>query len=93
MTQSKEEVSAEAIQAMHDTHAEFVDVSLSPHSCATGKAVAELDLPREAVLVSIRRGRELIIPHGDTRLQAGDMVTALCEREYIPQVKTTLRAV
>jgi len=57
MTQSKEEVSAEAIQAMHDTHAEFVDVSLSPHSCVTGKAVAELDLPREAVLVPIRRGR------------------------------------
>ncbi|MCL4300549.1 MAG: chloride channel protein [Anaerolineae bacterium] len=80
----------EAMQTLNDTQAEFVDVSLSLHSCAVGKTVAELNLPREAVLVSIRRGRELIIPHGDTRLQAGDTVTALCERECVPKVKMTL---
>jgi CIC family chloride channel protein len=81
---------AEASQAVNNTRAEFVDVSLAPHSRAVGKTVAELDLPHAAVLVSIRRGRELIIPHGDTQIQAGDVVTALCEREYIPQLKTTL---
>ena len=57
---------------------------------AVGKAVAELDLPRAAVLVSIRRGHELVIPRGDTRLQAGDVVTALCEREVIAQIKAVL---
>jgi CIC family chloride channel protein len=81
---------AEASRAVNDTRAEFVDVSLSSHSGAIGKTVAELNLPREAVLVSIRRGRELIIPHGDTRLQAGDVVTALSEREDIPQLRATL---
>ena len=81
---------AEATRAISDTRAEFVDVPLAPDSIAVGKAVAELDLPRAAVLVSIRRGHELVIPHGDTRLQAGDIVTALCEREYIGQIKAVL---
>lgn len=81
---------AETMRAISDTRAEFVDVPLAPDSIAVGKAVAELDLPRAAVLVSIRRGHELVIPHGDTRLQAGDIVTALCEREYIGQIKAVL---
>ena len=81
---------AETMRAISDTRAEFVDVPLAPDSIAVGKAVAELDLPRAAVLVSIRRGHELVIPHGDTRLQAGDVVTALCEREYTAQVKAVL---
>jgi CIC family chloride channel protein len=81
---------AEAMPALHDTRAEFVDVPLSPHARSVGKTVAELGLPREVVLVSIRRGRELIIPHGDTRLQAGDIVTALCEHEHVHQFKAIL---
>jgi CIC family chloride channel protein len=81
---------AEATRAISDTRAEFVDVPLALDSHAIGKTIAELDLPRAAVLVSIRRGQELVIPRGDTCLQAGDIVTALCEREYTAQVKAVL---
>lgn len=56
--------------------AQFVDIELAPNARAVGKTVAELCLPRDCVLVSIRRGRQVIIPHGDTRLQAGDRITA-----------------
>jgi Trk K+ transport system NAD-binding subunit len=82
-----------AMEAVRITRAEFVDMPLAPGSCAIGKSVAELDLPRAAVLVSIRRGQELVIPRGDTCLQAGDIVTALCEREYTAQVKAALNGV
>src|SRR4030042_1883575 len=61
---------AEAPRAISDTRAEFVDVPLAPGSCAIGKTIVELGLPRAAVLVSIRRGQELVIPRGDTCLQA-----------------------
>ena len=67
-----------------------MDIALPPESRAVGKTIAELGLPRAAVLVSVRRGRELLIPRGDTRLKASDVVTALCEREYTAQVKTAL---
>ena len=84
---------AERTQAVGDARAEFVDVILPAGSALAGKSVAELGLPRSVVLVSIRRGRELVIPHGDTRLQIGDAITALCERDHVAQVRETLSQV
>ena len=71
---------------------QFVEVTLAPESHAADKTVAELSLPRAAVLVSVRRGRDLIIPRGDTRLQAGDGVTVLCENAHVEEVTNLLRA-
>jgi CIC family chloride channel protein len=81
---------AERSTVVRDTQAEFVDVPLAPDSAAIGRSIAELGLPRAVVLVSIRRGHELVIPHGDTQLRAGDVVTALCEREHVGEVKAIL---
>jgi CIC family chloride channel protein len=78
------------IEAVNDARAEFVDIPIDGASRASGKSIAALSLPREAVLVSIRRGHELVIPHGDTQLQAGDVVTALCEREHVSEIKAAL---
>jgi len=72
------------------SQAEFIDVALTNEASANGKTIATLQLPREAVLVSIRRGNQLIIPHGDTQLQAGDVITALCEQECSEAVKSVL---
>jgi len=78
---------AETTDVVADTHAQFIDVPLHLGDSAIGQTVADLSLPREAVLVSIRRGQDLIIPHGDTILQIGDVVTALCERDSAMKVK------
>ncbi|MBN1147503.1 MAG: chloride channel protein [Anaerolineales bacterium] len=81
---------AEASNIAIQDNAEFLEVLVTPQSTAAGKAITELELPRSAVLVSIRRGRQLVIPRGDTRLQVGDVVTALCERESIENLKSIL---
>ncbi|MBI3359798.1 MAG: Na+/H+ antiporter [Chloroflexi bacterium] len=73
-----------------ETASQFVEITLAPDSYAAGKSVAELGLPRAAVLVSIQREGELIIPRGDTRLQAGDVVTTLSEREHAASVRDLL---
>ncbi|MEW5872060.1 MAG: chloride channel protein [Chloroflexota bacterium] len=67
--------------------AEFIEIPLPAEAPAVGKTIAELELPRASVLVSIRRGKRLVIPHGDTRLQAGDVITALCEADAIATIK------
>ncbi len=41
------------------------------------RAVQDLDLPVEAVLVAVFRGSETVIPHGATELLPGDEVVAL----------------
>lgn len=72
--------------------ADVISVTLSLQSRAAGKLVAQLKLPRNAVLVSIQRGRQLLIPRGDTLLQPGDLITAVCERGYGEAVRTILQA-
>jgi Na+:H+ antiporter len=69
---------------------QFVEIRLGPDSRAAGKSVAELSLPHEIVIVSVRRGRELILPRGDTILQPGDSVTAVCRSGLAEMVKITL---
>jgi CIC family chloride channel protein len=81
---------ADAVNAVSHAHAEFVEVRIPSTAQTANLTVAELNLPRTSVLVSIRRGRELVIPHGDTRLECGDVVTALCRPECVNQVREEL---
>jgi CIC family chloride channel protein len=78
---------SEIIRKFESTAAGFVDFTIQPGSNALGKRIADLDVPREAVLVSVRRGRELVIPHGDTILQENDVITALCEQKNREKLK------
>lgn len=71
--------------AVNDAHAQFTEIKISPD--ASEKTVADLALPRASVIVSIRRGHDLLIPHGDTHLLPGDTVTVLCERQWLDEVK------
>ncbi|HEY64669.1 MAG TPA: CBS domain-containing protein [Caldilineae bacterium] len=70
------------------TGTEFVQVDVAPESAAAGKQIRELVLPHECVIVSVRRGRGLIIPHGDTVLQPGDRITALVDTKCIEEFRS-----
>lgn len=57
---------------------EFVEIELKPGDQAIDKTIQEVapKLPKECILVSIRRNGKMMIPHGDTMLQVGDRITA-----------------
>lgn len=58
----------------------FVEVKVTEGSKIAHTKVSDLDLPRECILVSIRRDGRILIPHGDTILLPGDRITALAKR-------------
>jgi len=65
-------------QLQKEDGTEFVDIYLTEDDPAVGvdiKSIAR-GLPEECVLVSIERNGRVIIPHGDTVLQAGDHLVA-----------------
>ena len=70
---------AERLRLGKVTGTEFVESEVHPASSLAGQQIRELDWPSECVLISIQRGRRLVIPHGDTILQPGDRVTALVD--------------
>jgi Na+:H+ antiporter len=67
---------------------QFLEFTISGDSQAINKSIADISIPRTAVLVSIKRGDEVIIPRGDTELHEGDVVTLLCESDAIHLVKS-----
>jgi CIC family chloride channel protein len=60
-----------------DTSARVLEVRLQERHQAVGKTIQDLDLPSGSLIASIRRGNQVLIPRGNTRLQAGDVVVAL----------------
>lgn len=69
------------------TGVEFVELVVSHGGPMAGRAVKDLNLPKECVLVSIHRGRGLVLPHGDTVLQPGDKVVALVHHDRVRQLQ------
>lgn len=61
---------------------EIVEVDIDGSAIGKGKAVKDIHLPEQCVLVSIIRGDSAIIPRGDTVLMAGDAVLALTSPDH-----------
>jgi len=55
----------------------LVQEKVHPDSEAVGRMVKDLNLPAECVMVAVIRNEELIIPRGDTVLEADDEVLAI----------------
>ncbi|MFM7616668.1 MAG: potassium channel family protein [Actinomycetes bacterium] len=57
--------------------ARLVEVTLAGDSPVVGRAIRELEIPRDATIVALLREDHLIVPRGDTVFEAGDEVLAL----------------
>jgi CIC family chloride channel protein len=66
---------------------EFLEIELGPESAATGRKLREMPLPESCLVVSIQRGRKVIIPHGDTVLEEGDKVVAFATEECARELR------
>jgi CIC family chloride channel protein len=72
---------------------EFADIIIEADDYAAGKSLAQIAaaIPKECILVSIRRGGHILIPHGDTVFKPGDAVTAFVQSSDIETVRSLLR--
>ena len=57
--------------------AALVELRLPETSPCRGKAIREVNLPSDAVIVSVIRAGKLVIPRGDTYLEVGDEILAV----------------
>jgi trk system potassium uptake protein TrkA len=57
--------------------ARLVEVTLADNSPVVGKAIRDLEIPRDATIVALLREDHLIVPRGDTVFETGDEVLAL----------------
>jgi trk system potassium uptake protein TrkA len=68
----------------------IVEEKVHPEARAVGKEVRELELPRDCVLVTILRKGQVILPHGDVRLQPVDEVIAIVHTQQAASLAALL---
>lgn len=60
-------------------------------SVVSNKKIAEFGLNRDTILVALIRGEKVIVPKGDTVMEAGDRVIALTSLEYKEDLRRLLQ--
>ena len=63
---------------------EFIVESGAP--CA-GLRIMDVHWPAESVVASVRRGRRILVPHGDTIVQAGDVLVVVAGEQASDEVR------
>lgn len=58
-----------------------VQVPITQSAPSIGKKIWEIDLPKEVIIGCILRGENSMIPRGDTRLLAGDVLVLISSKE------------
>jgi len=69
----------------------LVEVTLPPGTSIAGRPVRDLELPRDAALVTILRGGRVIVPQPDEPLEPGDELLFVASTEVEDQVRDALR--
>jgi len=65
---------AQQIRLVAFSGASVIDLVVEPGSACADKLVSEVPWPKEAIIASVRRGGQILVPRGDTRLKAGDVL-------------------
>jgi len=83
--------SAQQVRLGSFTGAQVIELTIAPQAACANQHVNAVAWPRECVLASVRRGRQVLIPHGDTVLRPGDVLAIVVEdsaREELQRICT-----
>ena len=80
----------EALRLSQIDHVNFTQIDIPNDSPVGGHYIRQLPLPKDCLIVSVRRGRKVHIADGYTTLQGGDIVTVFAEHDDISKIKDTL---
>ncbi len=70
--------------------ARLVEVTLADDAAVIDRSISELELPRDSTLVAIVRDEHVVMPRGDTILEAGDEVLAMVTPDSEDDVRRLL---
>ena len=71
----------------------IVAITLPPSSALVGGTVGQLDLPADAAVLAVTRGRSLLAPDADVALTAGDELVLLVAEQAEDEVRRRLQRV
>ncbi len=77
----------------HDVDTQTREYEILPESSVVGKNISQIGLPKDALVLLIRRGNRFVVPRGNTKLEPYDTLMVLAELEDLHAVREILRGV
>jgi len=90
MRKQRGQIGEDQVELRKPSENGFVEFALKEEDTCNNAMVKDMQLPQTVNLVSIKRGGQIIIPRGSTRLAAGDVVTVYGKFEDIQRLKDIL---
>jgi trk system potassium uptake protein TrkA len=78
------------LMTFRQNQANLVELTLPKETPLAGKAVSELELPRDAALVTILRGDRVIVPQPEDPLEPGDELLFVATSDVEPEIRSAL---
>jgi trk system potassium uptake protein TrkA len=79
----------QSVVTFQDSNLEAIELQVDPSSDSIGKTLAEIGLPKHAIVAGIIRSNETIIPRGHSIIKPGDHVVAVALPDAVPTVEKT----
>ncbi|MDI6796077.1 MAG: Trk system potassium transporter TrkA [Desulfatibacillaceae bacterium] len=76
--------------ALKGERAEVLEAVAMETSDLVGRPIKDLDFPRGAIIITILRNGQVIIPSGDSVIEPGDHIIILSNRKAVPKVEKAL---
>jgi trk system potassium uptake protein TrkA len=64
----------------------IVEVKVDTRSEAAGHEIKDINVPKTAVLIAVYRDKNVLIPRGDTVIEAGDTILAFVDNSDQPKI-------
>ncbi len=70
----------------------IIEEKLAPNSSLVGIQLEQAKLPKDSVILAVMRKDDILIPHGNLELKAGDELIVLVHGEQLDQLKKILNS-
>ena len=81
-----------SIHAIAGSDFEIIDFLTDKDSALTGKAIRDLKLPKDSLILMVNRGDEFMIPDGNLVIKNGDRVVVITPREAVKKLEEAVIA-
>ncbi|MBL4807277.1 MAG: Trk system potassium transporter TrkA [Rhodobacteraceae bacterium] len=76
-----------AVYSVGNAEAEVIEAQVMGTSSIAGKHIREINWPDGSIVGAIQKGKKLVVPRGDTRIDEGDILTVFALSADVPDVE------
>jgi trk system potassium uptake protein TrkA len=76
-----------SVHSISDGKVEIIEISVDEQSRTAGKKIQDIKLPRNALIVSVIRNKEHIVPSGNFAIEPHDRLIVIANKEHIDFVQ------